>query len=144
MLGLALALGGCERRSEPPGPEQVVAAFLREMSGMHGDPLVAERIVELLWAPARSNLAERARRASALSGRPLPPGELLVPSWFTVRGTPERFESRVAGDWAEVRIVAADGRFTTARCVREDSGWKLVLELPPLAPIRQREGVSEP
>jgi len=96
-------------------------------------------VLELLWKPARDNLQERARRASALSGRELGAGEMIVPSWFALHVVPDRTEVRIDGDWAEVTVISASGESVQGRCIREAEGWKVALELPPLAPIRQRE-----
>lgn len=109
------------------------------MRRAHGDPADGERVVELIWEPARANLKERARRASALSGRVLLPGEMIVPSWFALHLSPERIESRRDGDWAEVTVHGAGNESAQMRCVLEDGNWRVVLELPPLAPIRHRD-----
>lgn len=123
----------------PEGPDHVVAELVSRLRVMHGSPLASQRVVELLWKPARDNLAERAKRASALSGREVSPGEMLTPSWLSLGLVPERFEWRQDGEWAEVRVISADGRFTSTRCAREEGAWKVALELPAVAPIRQRE-----
>ncbi len=147
LLAVWGVLGGCGEVEEDPGspvgPREVVADLLGRLRRVHGDGEAAERVVELLWEPARDNLAERARRASAVSGRELSPGEMIAPSWLSLHLEPERFEWRRQGQWAEVRAIAADGRSVTTRCVLEEGAWKVVLELPPLAPIRQREGLTE-
>lgn len=136
-------LSGCREKSKPPGPGDVVAAFISAMSRTHGTPEAGERVVELLWEPARDNLQERAARASALSGRELLPGELIVPSWFSLHLVPERYEARAEGDWAEVTVVGTNGARVQTRCRREEGQWKVALELPPLPPIRQREKSSD-
>lgn len=135
-------LAGCREKSKPPGPDDVVAAFISAMSRTHGTPDAGEQVVALLWEPARDNLEERAARASALSGRELQPGELIAPSWFSLHVVPERYEARIDGDWAEVTVVGTSGARVKARCRREDDQWKVALELPPLPPIRQREKSS--
>jgi|SRR6478735_6063158 len=144
---LAAALGtltlGCEERPAPRGPDVVVQEFLRGLRSAHGNPEAGAKVVELLWKPARDNLTERAARASALSGRELGPGEMIAPSWLSLALLPDHFEWRQDGAWAEVRVTAADGRSLSTRCALEDGDWKVVLELPSLPPIRQREDVPE-
>lgn len=108
------------------------------MRQVHGDSEAGERVVSLIWKPARTNLKERARRASALSGRELSEGEMLAPSWFALRLAPERTAERIDGEWAEVTLFGRTGEQAVARCVREEGAWKVALELPPLAPIRHR------
>jgi hypothetical protein len=112
--------------------------FLQTMRQVHGDAAEGERALQMMWKPARDNLRERARRASALSGRELGEGEMIAPSWFALRIVPEKAEERVDGEWAEVTLTAHGGQQAVARCVLEDDKWKVALELPPLAPIRSR------
>ena len=79
-------------------------------------------------------------RASAVAGRELAPEEMLAPSRFSLKVTPKRYTAAVDGDWALVTI-SAEGPSTAThslRCVREDGHWRVVLELPPLAPIQHR------
>lgn len=136
---LSLATG-CEREQIDDHPEQVVEEFIARMRRVHGDPKAARAAYELLWSEARSNLAERAKRTSAVSGREVAPEEMLAPSRFSVKREAKRFSSSIDGDWAIVR-VSGDSSGTQAhevRCVREDGRWRVVLELPPLAPIQQR------
>jgi|SRR5690606_4437983 len=145
LLLLVLPLGalGCEERPAPRGPDVVVQEFLLSLRRAHGSPEAGAKLVELLWKPARDNLAERAARASALSGRELGPGEMIAPSWLSLALMPEHFEWRKDGDWAEVRVSSADGRTMSTRCALENGAWKVALELPALPPIRQRVEVPE-
>ncbi len=132
-------LAGCQKEAREVGPEDVVFEFVAAMRRVHGDVPAGEAAVELLWEPARDNLRERARRASALSGRELSVGEMIVPSWFALHLSPERVEAREDGDWAEVTVFGMGDESVQMRCVREDGKWRVALELPPLAPIRHRE-----
>jgi hypothetical protein len=134
-----LCLLGCEQEQSPPGPKEVVLDFIVAMRSVHGGPESGVRVVKLLWEPARDNLQERARRASALSGRELNPAEMIAPSWFALRLVPEETQERLDGRWAEVLLLGASGERALARCVMEGEDWKVALELPPLAPIRQRD-----
>ncbi len=146
VVGGLLFLLGCEEEPAPQGPQDgpqvVVRELLSRLRRVHGDPQAGEKVAELLWEPARENLAERAKRASAVSGRELMRGEMLAPSWLSFYLVPERFEWRRQGGWAEVQAIAADGQSSTVRCVLEEGEWKVVLELPPLPPIRQRKVVE--
>jgi hypothetical protein len=134
-----VSLVACQQETRERGPDDVVSELMSTLRRTHGDPLDGEAVVDLLWAPARANLKERARRASALSGRELSPGEMIVPSWFALHLSPERIEARKDGDWAEVTVFGAAEESVQMRCVQEDGKWKVALELPPLAPIRHRE-----
>lgn len=108
------------------------------MQKAHGNPDVAAKLYSLLWEPARDNLDERARRASALSGRTVAPGEMLVPSWFTFLAATEPESERLEPPWAEVFFPKPEGGIARARLFLEHEHWKLALDLPALAPIRQR------
>lgn len=143
MVVLAFVALGCEERPAPRGPDVVVQELLLGLRRTHGSPEAGAKVVELLWKPARDNLAERAARASALSGRELGPGEMLAPSWLSLALLPDHFEWRRDGDWAEVRMTSADGRTMSTRCALENGDWKVALELPSLPPIRQRIDAPE-
>ncbi len=141
-LLVALLNLGCEKESRDEAPGAVAMDFVRAMRRVHGHVDAARQAYDFLWEPARKNLKERARRASALSGRELHPGELIVPSWFALHLIPERYEQRIDGGWAQVNLIDAAGQSSTARLVNEEGKWKIALELPPLSPIRSR-GASE-
>lgn len=149
LLASALVLLGCEEERVAEGPEDVVRRLISTLQGVHGDPASGEAAVALLWEPARQNLMERARRASAASGHTVKPGEMIAPSWFSLEIVPRSYESRVDGDWAEVTVRGDDpsqGQYRI-RCVREGTSWRVALELPPLPPIRKRDvgvAVEEP
>lgn len=135
--GTCLPLG-CKKQQNPQGPAAVVLEFVDAMRQVHGGAAAGRRVLDLVWKPARANLKERARRASALSSRELLEGELITPSWFALRFVPEKTQERIDGEWAEVILMGRSGQQAVARCVQEEGKWKVALELPPLAPIRQR------
>ena len=139
LLAFFLACG-CEREAVDARPEQVVEEFVQRMQRVHGDPKSARLAYELLWVEARRNLAERAKRASAVAGRELAPEEMLAPSRFSLKITPKRYSAVIEGDWALVTVSSESPNSLphTLRCVREDGHWRVVLELPPLAPIQHR------
>jgi hypothetical protein len=139
-LATLLLAPACEREPVDARPEQVVEEFAQRMQRVHGDPKSARAAYELLWVDARRNLAERAKRASAVAGRKIAPEEMLAPSRFSLKFVPKHYTATTDGDWALVAVSGEGPEAAThnVRCVREDGHWRVVLELPPLSPIQHR------
>ena len=139
LLVLSLSQAGCEAEAKDSTPESVVLEFMDRMQRVHGDPRAAHLAYELLWVDAKRNLAERAKRASAVAGREIAPEEMLAPSHFSPVYWPKKLSARTDGDWSEVTVSGeANTEPRTIKCVREDGHWRVVLELPPLPPIQRR------
>jgi hypothetical protein len=138
LAAAAVPLSACEEEASDGEPDRVVAEFIERMQRVHGDRKAARAAYDLLWGDARRNLAERAKRASDVAGREIAPEEMLPPSRFSLHHKPQHFEARVDGDWAEVTATGENGAVDRMKCVREDGKWRVVLELPPLAPIERR------
>jgi len=139
-LGCCFAVAGCEGEANDTTPERVVQEFIERMQRVHGDQHAARLAYELLWADARRNLAERAKRASSVAGHEIAPEEMIAPSHFSLAYRPKKFSSRVDGDWAEVTVTGESQSAAphVIKCLREDGRWRVVLELPPLPPIQHR------
>jgi hypothetical protein len=139
LLGCLTELG-CEAEAKDATPARVVQEFIERMQRVHGDPRAARLAYELLWVDARRNLAERAKRASAVAGREIAPEEMLAPSHFSLAYRPKKLTARTDGDWSEVTITGETNASQPhlVKCVREDGHWRVVLELPPLSPIQRR------
>lgn len=135
------ALAACEHEAVDEHPERVVEAFVDRMKRVHGNPKSARAAYDLLWSEARKNLSERAKRASALSGRKVGPEEMLAPSRFALAFTPKHYVSHIQGDWAVVTVTgeAPDTQRREVKCVREDGTWHVVIEMPPVPPIQHRD-----
>ncbi|MFO7177831.1 MAG: hypothetical protein DIU78_003935 [Pseudomonadota bacterium] len=140
LIAVVLLALACEVDPVDSRPERVVEELIQRLQRVHGDPKAARAAYELLWVEARRNLAERARRARAVTGREVAPEEMLAPSRFSLAFTPKRYSAVIDGDWAIVTVSGEgpDAQERKVRCVREDGRWRVVLELPPLPPIRQR------
>lgn len=138
LLPAACLLAACQQEPSDVEPDRLVADFIQRMQRVHGERKSARAAYDLLWADARRNLAERAKRASDVAGREIAPEEMLPPSRFSLHHKPRKYEARIDGDWAEVTVTGEDGATDKVKCVREDGNWRVVLELPPLAPIERR------
>ncbi|MCB9606502.1 MAG: hypothetical protein H6716_07920 [Polyangiaceae bacterium] len=130
----------CGREQEEETPERVVELFIDRMESVHGDPKMARLAYDLMWSDAQRVLTERAKRASAVVGRNLGPEEMLAPSRFSLRFEPHRFKARVEGQRAVVAVIGASpGERFDVHCVREESGWRVVMDIPEPPPIRKRK-----
>ncbi len=141
-LTSGLATCACEPPSVDADPAAVVEAFVTRMRRVHGDPKSAGAAYELLDQETQNNLAERAKRASALAGRKLGPEEMLVPSRFELNFEPKRYAAELQGSWALVRVYGAEPTKQRAelRCRLDGAVWRLALPLPALPPIEVRAG----
>jgi hypothetical protein len=130
----------CNRQPEDLTPERVVESFLERMRSVHGDRERGRRAFELLWRSGRQNLEERARRATAASGRAVAPEEMLVPSRFSLRFEPRRMSSETRGDWSRVTLLGdLPSEVAEVHCVREEGQWRVVVDLPSLSAIEKRD-----
>jgi hypothetical protein len=136
----AFALWACDPDRGSSTPVEVVQAFVERMQGVHGDPKSGLLAIELLAKEPHENLSERARRATAAAGRPVTPGEMLVPSVFNLAFVPRSYTAEVRGDYARITVL---GPSPTDRaevhCVKEEGHWRVHLDLPALPPIQARE-----
>jgi hypothetical protein len=139
LAGTAI-LCACEVKEAEDSPERVVQEFVLRMRSVHGEGTTARSAHDLLWGEGKNNLAERAKRATAVSDRKVAPEEMLAPSHFTLRFEPKRYSARVEGNWAVVRVTGSDpGERAEVKCVQEDGRWRVVLELPAPPPISRRQ-----
>jgi hypothetical protein len=139
-VALALACVACARQASDETPERTVQEFIDRMQRVHGDTFRSRAAYELLAAPARANLEERARRASAAVGRTVAPEEMLAPSRFYLSFQPRSWTTERGADWAIVTAVGESrSQRKQIRCVREQGRWRVVLDLPELPPLEHRD-----
>jgi hypothetical protein len=139
----ALAVSGCGRRAANATPDGAVRELIDRLRRVHGEPGDAKAAFELLSKRTQSNLAARAQRYSAASGKMIAPEAILAPSRFVLRFEPQRYAARIAGAYALVEIT---GLLPSDRaqipCVLEEGAWRVELTLPPLPPVQMRPGTS--
>ena len=143
LLSLALLVGsaGCNRRPVNASPDGAVRELVERLRLVNGDPAAAKSAFELLSKRARTNLAERAQRYSAASGKTITPEAMIVPSRFVVRFEPQRYSAQVSGNHALVEIVGLGAEdHAQVACVFEDEAWRVDLPFPPLPPVQVRPG----
>jgi hypothetical protein len=137
----ALALAGCGRRAPNATPDGAVRELVERLRRVHGDPGDAKAAFDLLSKHTQSNLASRAQRYSAASGKTIAPEAMIAPSRFLLHFEPQRYTARLAGGYALVEVtglLASD--HAQIPCVFEDEIWRVELALPPLPPVQMRPG----
>ena len=142
VAGLAIAFSlsapACDREAERM-PEVVVEEFVHHMLNYRAGVESPEAAYDLLDSDSRHNLLERAKRASAATGRKVEPHEVLVPT-FGLRFLPEHYASRIQGGWAIVEVVGSSPEERSeVRCVLEQGKWRIVFDMPPLKEIEKRQ-----
>ena len=104
----------------------------------------AKAVYDLLSKRARENLAARAQRYSAATGKTIAPEAMIVPSRFQLRFEPQRYVAQIVGVHALVEVSGLlPGDRAEVPCIYEDTAWRVDLVLPPLPPVQKRPG-SEP
>jgi hypothetical protein len=142
VLALALASAGCTRTAPDATPEGAVRLFVEKMESGAEDPRAMRDAYQLLGPHARSNLKERADRASKGQGRRYEPFEMLAEGRFGLKFRPKTMFAKIEGEdaFVEVRGDGPEER-ATVHCVREAPAWRVEPELPDvLAPQRRADG----
>lgn len=143
LLLASLASPGCGRRSPSASPDGAARELVERMKQVNGEGSDARAAFDMLSLRTRSNLAARAQRYGAASGKAITPDAMLVPSRFALRFTPQRYSSQVSGLQARVFVSGALPRdHAEISCVYEDGAWKVDLGVPPLTPIQVRPPTS--
>ena len=123
----SLAASSCRHPAPDASPEGVVRLFLDDMDFAGEDPNSIRRVYELLGPASRTNLQERARRASELQGRHVQPWDMVAAGLFGLAFRPKAMHATVVGDRANVEVLGEDARaeHATVFCVHEASGWRV-------------------
>jgi hypothetical protein len=141
LLGVIAFGAGCNPRPANATPEGAVREFIDRMRVVSGEPTAAKAAFMLLSKRTRQNLAERAQRYSAASGKTIAPEAMIVPSRFVIRFEPQRMATTVVGSHALVEVIGL-GPEDRAKvtCTFEDDGWRVDLDLPALPAVQVRPG----
>jgi len=143
-LLFVLFAAACARKPPDLTPEGAVRELLERIERiekrMETDPVEARAIYDLMSARTKSNLIERARRASTTSGREVPPEEMIAPGRFALRFEPRKWHARIADARAVVDVtgIAPETDRAEVPCVLEEGRWRIEIPLPPLTPVEKR------
>jgi hypothetical protein len=136
----ALALAGCSRAAPDATPDGTLRLWLEKIETTGEEPQGLAEAYALLGPAARSNLEERAARASRVQGRRVAPWEMLAEGRFFSRFRPKSMKASLVGDTATVDVFGDEpNEHATVRCVQEGGGWRIEPRLPELLPIPKRE-----
>lgn len=132
-----LALLGCDARRVDATPESTVRELTERLRELHGDKDSASAAFELLSSATKESLTIRARRYGAASGKNIAPAAMLAPASYLERWPAHEMNTTIVGAHAmvELRGRTADER-AEVRCVYEDGGWRVVIDLPLLPDVR--------
>src|SRR5262249_5589293 len=99
-------------------------------------------VFELLAKRAQENLAARAQRYSAATGKTIAPEAMIVPSRFALRFEPASLSSQIIGVHALVHVMGTTAEQSAdVPCVFEDGAWRIAATLPALSPLQKRPGM---
>ncbi|MBW2264215.1 MAG: hypothetical protein JRG91_19795, partial [Deltaproteobacteria bacterium] len=128
VIGALIATAACGRKTPCEKAEEVVESFYQSMR--FGD---AELAFQLISSADKRILTERAKSASARTGKDLEPHEMLVPRLVSFKGDlsgaafkPINVE---AGDVRLVEVTFREGHTVRATVVREAGCYRIPLDL---------------
>ncbi len=147
VMAACASLAACDARRHDATPEAAVRELIDRLGRMSGDPTTSRAVFDMLSATTRANLEARARRYGAASGKNIAPAAMLAPSSLVEQWGARELHATILGIHAlvEVRGLHPEQR-TEIRCVYEEGGWRVVVDLPPLPEVKQsprEEGPQE-
>jgi len=138
---LLVTLAGCTRRPPNATPDGAVREFVERMGRVHGEGVDAKAAFDMLSKRAQDNLAARAQRYGAASGKTIAPEAMIAPSRFLLRFEPQHYTAQIAGAYALVEVAGAQpDQQARIPCVFEEGAWRVDMVLPPLPPVQVRPG----
>jgi hypothetical protein len=130
-------LASCAPKAADATPEGALDAFLSACETVSSDPQASAKAFALLAPSARRSLEERAKRASAITGKAVAPEQLLVPSWtpirFEIAKTSTTFDQGKEGSTATVDVFGVEEATQHVRIPmeREGEAWRVRVVIPP-------------
>ena len=134
-----LPLMGCSEELTDRTPGGALLLFLAAMEGSQWDADARRDAYQLLASPTQARLRERSDMTNMLGSREFEPWEMLAQGRFRLLldVPPERDLHVVTdGDEAVITVRGGGGEEAAAQIPmsREDGGWRVNLEIPPLRP----------
>jgi hypothetical protein len=142
---LLTLLLGCSRAAPDATPDGAVRLFVDRMEASADDPRAIREAYALMGPRARTNLKDRADRASRGQGHRYEPHEMLAEGRFGLTFRPKTMSAKVDGDTAFVEVLGEgpDER-ATVHCVHEANGWRVEPALPELVAPQKRADDAAP
>ncbi|HKU41787.1 MAG TPA: hypothetical protein VJR89_26705 [Polyangiales bacterium] len=112
------------------GPVDTLSRFLSTMERSALNDAARRDAYAMLDDTAQAGLAERARRASLVTGRKFAPWEMLVPGRFRLRFAPAEHAMRatITGDQAVVHVTDDGGKErASVPMTRQGGRWRVQL-----------------
>jgi hypothetical protein len=132
-LGIAILLASCGRRAPDATPEGALDAFLSACESASSDPRANAKAFALLAPSARHALEDRARRASAITGKAVSPEQLLSPAWTPIRFEVAKTTTTFDATGATVDVFGVEEATQHVRIPmeREGEAWRVRVVIPP-------------
>jgi hypothetical protein len=130
-LLLALVASPACGSGEADGPADTLSRFLETLDRSSLNDGARREAFAMLDETAQAGLADRAQRASRVTGRPFAPWEMIAPGRFRLRFAPAEhagMRSTVTGDHAVVHVRAMDGKErASVPMTRQGGRWRVQL-----------------
>jgi len=137
-IAMMMALAACDARRYDSTPEAAVRELSDRLSRMSGDPATSRAVFDMLSKSTRDNLETRAKRYGAASGKNIAPAAMLAPSSLVEQWSARDFSAKIVGTRALVDVKGLlPEQHTTIRCIYEEGGWRVVVDLPALPEVKQ-------
>lgn len=140
---LAACTPACTRPAPDASCDGAVRLWLERMEASTSDGHAMREAYALLGPTARTNLEQRAERASRVQGRRVEPFEILAEGRFGLKFRPKTMTTKVTDDLATVEVLGGDPTLehATVHCARDPrdpTAWRVEPELPEVHALPRR------